>query len=138
MTTMLRYRPAPIVDDATRRELLVGGLSLAALLAARGTQPAAGAEPEDGAFPVTIEHKYGSTEISAEPKRVVAVGPATWTRCWRWAWSQWRPAGSARTSTPSTRGHRTSWVTLLYRRCWSLRIPLAVSSSSGSPRCART
>src|SRR3954463_10628242 len=29
---------------------------------------------EPGAFPVTIEHKYGSTTIRAEPERVVVVG----------------------------------------------------------------
>ena len=29
---------------------------------------------ESGAFPVTIEHKYGSTTIESEPKRVVVVG----------------------------------------------------------------
>lgn len=28
----------------------------------------------DGAFPVTIEHKYGSTTIEREPQRVVAIG----------------------------------------------------------------
>ncbi|MEV4312835.1 iron-siderophore ABC transporter substrate-binding protein [Actinocrispum sp. NPDC049592] len=28
----------------------------------------------DGAFPVTIEHKFGSTTIKAEPKRIVLVG----------------------------------------------------------------
>ncbi len=27
-----------------------------------------------GAFPVTVEHKYGATEIPSEPKRVVTVG----------------------------------------------------------------
>ena len=27
-----------------------------------------------GAYPVTIDHKYGSTEITAEPQRVVLVG----------------------------------------------------------------
>jgi iron complex transport system substrate-binding protein len=27
-----------------------------------------------GAYPVTIEHKYGSTEITAEPQRIVLVG----------------------------------------------------------------
>src|ERR687894_17666 len=32
----------------------------------------AGAEP--GAFPVTIEHKFGSTTIESEPKRVVVAG----------------------------------------------------------------
>ncbi len=29
---------------------------------------------ESGAFPVTIEHKFGSTTIESEPKRVVVVG----------------------------------------------------------------
>jgi iron-siderophore transport system substrate-binding protein len=38
--------------------------------ASGGTQ--GGAEP--GAFPVTIEHKHGSTTIESEPKRVVVVG----------------------------------------------------------------
>ncbi|ASU84199.1 iron ABC transporter substrate-binding protein [Nocardiopsis gilva YIM 90087] len=28
----------------------------------------------DGAFPVTIEHKYGKTEITSEPKKVVTLG----------------------------------------------------------------
>jgi iron complex transport system substrate-binding protein len=34
----------------------------------------AGATAESGAFPVTIEHKYGSTTIDKAPKRVVVVG----------------------------------------------------------------
>lgn len=29
---------------------------------------------EDGAFPVDIEHKYGSTTVEGEPKRIVVVG----------------------------------------------------------------
>ena len=33
-----------------------------------------GAPAEPGAFPVTIEHKYGSTTIEKAPKRVVVVG----------------------------------------------------------------
>ncbi|MGH8931795.1 MAG: ABC transporter substrate-binding protein [Egibacteraceae bacterium] len=71
MTATLLLDP---VDELTRRELLVSGLSLAALFAASKTRPAAGAEPEGGAVPVTIEHKFGATEIPAEPRRVVAVG----------------------------------------------------------------
>jgi iron complex transport system substrate-binding protein len=35
-----------------------------------GTQAGA----ETSAFPVSIEHKYGTTEITAEPKRIVVVG----------------------------------------------------------------
>jgi iron complex transport system substrate-binding protein len=33
-----------------------------------------GTPVEDGAFPVTIEHEYGSTTIESEPQRVVTVG----------------------------------------------------------------
>jgi len=33
-----------------------------------------GSQASAGAFPVTIEHKFGKTEIKAEPKRVVNVG----------------------------------------------------------------
>lgn len=41
-----------------------------------GAQPASEQQGavESGAFPVTIEHKYGSTTIKSEPKRVVVVG----------------------------------------------------------------
>ncbi|WP_370947210.1 iron-siderophore ABC transporter substrate-binding protein [Amycolatopsis sp. cg5] len=42
---------------------------------ANQTTAAPGASPaEPGAFPATIEHKYGSTTVKAEPRRVVAVG----------------------------------------------------------------
>jgi iron complex transport system substrate-binding protein len=57
-------------------------LLLAALLAACGgsdsepAAPGAAAEREANAFPVTIEHKFGTTEVEAPPERVVTVG---WT-----------------------------------------------------------
>lgn len=38
------------------------------------TATEAATEAAVGAFPVTIEHKYGSTTIEAEPQRVVSVG----------------------------------------------------------------
>jgi iron complex transport system substrate-binding protein len=37
-------------------------------------EAAAPAAESSGAFPVTVEHKYGATEIPSEPKRVVTVG----------------------------------------------------------------
>lgn len=40
---------------------------------APATSPATTAAPA-GAFPVTIEHKYGETTIDAEPERVVSIG----------------------------------------------------------------
>ncbi len=76
MTLALLDRPAPPVDAATRREFLIGGLSLAALLVAcgNGDEASAPSDSGDGRFPVTIEHKYGSTVIPVQPKRVATVG----------------------------------------------------------------
>lgn len=57
---------------------LAGGLAVS--LAACGSSqpsaqaPASQAPPAAAAFPVTIEHKLGKTEIKAEPKRVVSLG----------------------------------------------------------------
>jgi iron complex transport system substrate-binding protein len=74
-------RPAPeILDDGTRREfVLAGALGLGvALLGCGGDDdPAADAGRAPGAgggFPVTVEHRYGSTRVPTEPKRVVTVG----------------------------------------------------------------
>lgn len=66
----------------TRRRRLVIGTALAtvlglALTACGGEEKSAtpgGQEPATGAFPVTIEHRYGSTTIESEPKRIVVVG----------------------------------------------------------------
>lgn len=33
-------------------------------------------QAEDGAFPVTVKHRFGSTEITSEPRRVVTLGSA--------------------------------------------------------------
>lgn len=74
MTVALLDKPAPI-DDATRRQFLAGGLSVAALLAGCGRSDPTPATPAAGdGFPVAIEHKYGATTIPAEPQWVVTVG----------------------------------------------------------------
>ncbi|MEV7615020.1 iron-siderophore ABC transporter substrate-binding protein [Streptomyces sp. NPDC089799] len=39
-----------------------------------GTSASGGTSAASGAFPVTVEHKYGSTTISAAPKKVVTLG----------------------------------------------------------------
>lgn len=41
---------------------------------ARAASESAPAAPEAGAFPVSIAHRYGTTTIEAEPKRVVVAG----------------------------------------------------------------
>jgi iron complex transport system substrate-binding protein len=53
--------------------LLALGLGLTACGSDPEPEPDAGAAA-DGAFPVTIENKFGTTEIPAEPQRVVTVG----------------------------------------------------------------
>lgn len=83
MTLLLdrpRSRTPDIHDDATRREFIVGGVA-AGLLAVAGcgrNEDTGSASPAttqgNDAFPVTVEHRYGNTEIPAEPKRVVTVG----------------------------------------------------------------
>lgn len=77
--------------DLTRRRLLVTTVGLAAaatgLVGLSGCNASAGGSPdvdaaaspatggaEEGAFPVTIAHKFGETTIDAEPKRIVCVG----------------------------------------------------------------
>jgi iron complex transport system substrate-binding protein len=59
------------------RRLLPAVLALGLGLTACGSDPVS--EPDagasaDGAFPVTIENRFGTTEIPAEPQRVVTVG----------------------------------------------------------------
>ncbi|MGH3086658.1 MAG: iron-siderophore ABC transporter substrate-binding protein [Rubrobacteraceae bacterium] len=66
-----RLRAPEIVDDLTRREFLVGA-GLVALAPGCGND----GEGNKGtsANTRTIEHKYGTTEISGAPERVVTVG----------------------------------------------------------------
>jgi iron complex transport system substrate-binding protein len=64
----------------TRAAAVAAALALALSLAACGgddesaTPTAEGAGAAASAFPVTVKHKFGSTTISEEPKRVVSVG----------------------------------------------------------------
>ncbi|MGI9000069.1 MAG: ABC transporter substrate-binding protein [Pseudonocardia sp.] len=79
MTRAAHHGDRPdVVDGLTRRGFILGGLSLAAALTACGSEsapapPSTGA-PVSSGFPVTVAHKYGSTTITAEPRRVVTVG----------------------------------------------------------------
>jgi iron complex transport system substrate-binding protein len=60
-----------------RTKTLLALLACTALTACGSDDSETAAVPEptaDGAFPVTIEHKYGSTTIEKAPKRVVVVG----------------------------------------------------------------
>ncbi len=84
--SLTRPACAKIITDATRdhrpaRPLPRPGLgaALAAVLLAgapsvQSPDTAPGAVAPSGAYPVTIEHRYGATEISTEPQRVVVVG----------------------------------------------------------------
>ncbi|WP_436497814.1 iron-siderophore ABC transporter substrate-binding protein [Actinokineospora sp. HUAS TT18] len=64
----------------TRFAALLPAMALAVALAGCGkADPAPAGAPAPtsagaAAFPVTVEHKYGSTEIKAEPKKVVTLG----------------------------------------------------------------
>lgn len=70
------FTPPAIDDDTSRRQFLIGGLSLAGMIADFGTTaPAPGATPDvGGGFPVTIDHQFGSTTIARLPERWSASG----------------------------------------------------------------
>lgn len=74
----LRLEPGPFIpeieNDLTRRGFLIGAAGLA-VLAPYGCGSDGGSEGEtSSAGTRTIEHKYGTTEISSTPERVVTVG----------------------------------------------------------------
>lgn len=65
------------VAGLTRRRFVCGTIGVGAMiLAGCGDEDreTAGTTPASDAFPVTIEHKFGVTQIPAAPKRVVSVG----------------------------------------------------------------
>ncbi len=53
---------------------LAAALTLAACGEGEDPATAPATKAQSGAFPVTVEHKYGRTKVDAEPKRVVTVG----------------------------------------------------------------
>ncbi|MBP2320247.1 iron complex transport system substrate-binding protein [Kibdelosporangium banguiense] len=61
-----------------RKLLVVSAVLLTAACGSSPTDtaapPASAGAPAANAFPVTVEHKYGSTTVKAEPKRIVLVG----------------------------------------------------------------
>ncbi|MDT8912591.1 iron-siderophore ABC transporter substrate-binding protein [Amycolatopsis sp. PS_44_ISF1] len=75
----------PLLSAARGRARIAGALTSALLLAGALTACGSGSDPaatpgapagatDPGAFPVTLDHKYGSTKIEKAPKRVVTVG----------------------------------------------------------------
>lgn len=72
--TMLAAATAGCAEDdaGEARSASAASSSTTPAATARGDAEESGAE--EGAFPVTIEHKYGSTTVEDEPERVVAVG----------------------------------------------------------------
>ncbi len=61
------------VTDVTRRELLIGGVSLAALLAGCGSGQTASPPAPAGGFPIEVDHALGTITIRQRPERVVAL-----------------------------------------------------------------
>jgi len=59
------------IDELTRRGLLTGGLSLAALMAGGGAAIAGTAE---AGFPRTVDTGHGPVRIPTEPERIVTLG----------------------------------------------------------------
>jgi len=75
MTITLLDRPAPILDDASRRQFLIGGATLAALLVGcADSSTDAPPTADSGDFPLTLVGKEGTANIPVKPQRVITVG----------------------------------------------------------------
>src|SRR3954447_26306993 len=74
---MARPAPSPMSRRTFGGAIAAGALALVAACGSTddstGT-PAASSAAGPATFPVSIEHKYGTTEITAAPQRVVVVG----------------------------------------------------------------
>lgn len=71
VTAPLAVDERPHVEDIVRRDLISSAVALTVMFFRR--EDVLGFE--DGEFPVTIEHRFGSTTINSEPTRVVTFGP---------------------------------------------------------------
>lgn len=59
----------------SRLAALAGAVSLALTLTACGSEGAKDVDPSSSsAFPVTVEHKFGTSTVPSEPQRIVTVG----------------------------------------------------------------
>ena len=67
-------RPFRTVLLAVTATVLAGGAAACGGGPADDAAPAAAPSSSDGAWPVSIENRFGTTEIPAEPERVVTVG----------------------------------------------------------------
>jgi iron complex transport system substrate-binding protein len=68
---------ARAVTNAVRTAAVAAATALVLSACSGGsgsTSAESGTGPKAGAFPVTVQHKYGSTKIERQPKRVVTLG----------------------------------------------------------------
>ncbi len=77
MITFMDERRFDVIDDLTRRRFIGSSISIAALVAACGTESnpvsSTGTPAAGSGFPVTLQNKFGEVTITQEPKRVVAI-----------------------------------------------------------------